>query len=30
MRSKLQKIIGVGASHHRLAWIQPFFDGNDP
>ncbi|MBB2671492.1 UNVERIFIED_ORG: Fic family protein [Rhizobium esperanzae] len=28
MLSKLQKIIGVGASHHRLAWIHPFFDGN--
>lgn len=28
MLSKLQKIVGVGASHHRLAWIHPFFDGN--
>lgn len=28
MLSKLQKIIGVGASHHRLAWIHPFLDGN--
>nr|WP_245414477.1 Fic family protein [Mycoplana dimorpha] len=28
MLSKLQRIIGVGASHHRLAWIYPFFDGN--
>lgn len=28
MLSKLQKIIGVGASHHRLAWIHPFFEGN--
>lgn len=28
MLSKLQRIIGVGASHHRLAWIHPFFDGN--
>ncbi len=25
MLSKLQKIINVGASHHRLAWIYPFF-----
>lgn len=28
MLSKLQKIIAVGASHHRLAWIHPFLDGN--
>lgn len=28
MLSKLQKIIGAGASHHRLAWIHPFLDGN--
>lgn len=28
MLSKLQKIISVGASHHRLTWIHPFFDGN--
>lgn len=26
--SKLRKIIGVAASHHRLAWIHPFLDGN--
>jgi len=26
--SKLQKIVGVAASHHRLLWIHPFLDGN--
>lgn len=26
--SKLQRIISVAASHHRLAWIHPFYDGN--
>lgn len=26
--SKLRKIIGVAASHHRLLWIHPFSDGN--
>ncbi|WP_245288206.1 Fic family protein [Bradyrhizobium sp. Ec3.3] len=26
--SKLSKIIGVAASHHRLTWIHPFLDGN--
>lgn len=26
--SGLQRIIAVGASHHRLAWIHPFLDGN--
>jgi Fic family protein len=26
--SRLCKIIGVAASHHRLAWIHPFLDGN--
>lgn len=26
--SKLRKIIGVAASHHRLLWIHPFLDGN--
>jgi Fic family protein len=26
--SKLRKIIGVAASHHRLTWIHPFLDGN--
>ena len=26
--SKLRKVIGVAASHHRLAWIHPFLDGN--
>jgi Fic family protein len=28
MISKAQKILGVGAGHHRLAWIHPFIDGN--
>jgi Fic family protein len=26
--SKLRKIIGMAASHHRLLWIHPFLDGN--
>jgi Fic family protein len=26
--SKIQKIIAIGASHHRLTWIHPFLDGN--
>jgi len=26
--SKLRRIIGVGAAHHRLLWIHPFYDGN--
>jgi Fic family protein len=26
--SRLRRIIGVAASHHRLAWIHPFLDGN--
>ena len=26
--SKLRQVIAVAASHHRLAWIHPFFDGN--
>jgi Fic family protein len=26
--SRLRKVIGVAASHHRLAWIHPFLDGN--
>lgn len=26
--SRLQRIISLGASHHRLAWIHPFRDGN--
>ena len=26
--SRLSRIIAVGASHHRLAWIHPFRDGN--
>lgn len=25
---KIQRIIGVAASHHRLLWIHPFADGN--
>jgi Fic family protein len=28
MLSKLQRVIGVAASHHRLLWIHPFLDGN--
>jgi len=26
--SKLKRIISIAASHHRLAWIHPFLDGN--
>lgn len=26
--SKLRRVLAVAASHHRLAWIHPFFDGN--
>ncbi len=26
--SRLREIIAVAASHHRLAWIHPFYDGN--
>ncbi len=26
--SRLQRIVAIGASHHRLAWIHPFRDGN--
>lgn len=26
--SKLRKVIGVAAAHHRLLWIHPFLDGN--
>jgi Fic family protein len=26
--SRIQRIIGVAASHHRLLWIHPFSDGN--
>ncbi|MBX3641358.1 MAG: Fic family protein [Nitrosomonas sp.] len=25
---KLQRIISIAASHHRYAWIHPFYDGN--
>lgn len=27
-KSKIRRIISVAASHHRLAWIHPFLDGN--
>ena len=27
-RSKTKRIINIAASHHRLAWIHPFIDGN--
>ena len=27
-RSRIQRIIAIGAGHHRLAWIHPFRDGN--
>ncbi|MEQ8623343.1 MAG: Fic family protein [Vicingaceae bacterium] len=27
-KSKTKRIISIGASHHRLAWIHPFLDGN--
>ncbi len=26
--SKLRAVIALGAAHHRLAWIHPFYDGN--
>lgn len=26
--SRIQRLIAIGASHHRLAWIHPFRDGN--
>lgn len=26
--SRIEKIISVGAAHHRLVWIHPFVDGN--
>jgi Fic family protein len=26
--SKVRQIIAVGAAHHRLLWIHPFYDGN--
>lgn len=28
MLSRVQRIVAVGASHHRLLWIHPFLDGN--
>jgi Fic family protein len=27
-RKKIRRIISIAASHHRLAWIHPFLDGN--
>lgn len=27
-RSRLRQIIALGAAHHRLLWIHPFYDGN--
>ena len=27
-KSKTKRIISIAASHHRLAWIHPFLDGN--
>lgn len=27
-KSKINRIIAIAASHHRLAWIHPFLDGN--
>jgi Fic family protein len=27
-QSKIRRIISIAASHHRLAWIHPFLDGN--
>jgi Fic family protein len=27
-QSKIRRIVGIAASHHRLAWIHPFADGN--
>jgi Fic family protein len=26
--SKLKQLVSVAASHHRLAWIHPFLNGN--
>lgn len=26
--SRLEQVIAVGAAHHRLLWIHPFYDGN--
>lgn len=26
--SKIQRIVSIAASHHRYAWIHPFYDGN--
>lgn len=26
--SKIRRVISIAASHHRLAWIHPFLDGN--
>ncbi len=27
-KSKIRRVISIAASHHRLAWIHPFLDGN--
>ncbi len=27
-KSKIRRLISIAASHHRLAWIHPFLDGN--
>ena len=27
-KSKIRQIIALGAAHHRLLWIHPFYDGN--
>lgn len=27
-KSKIRRIVSIAASHHRLAWIHPFLDGN--
>lgn len=27
-KSKIHRVIAIAASHHRLAWIHPFLDGN--
>lgn len=26
--SRIQRLVGIAASHHRLAWVHPFLDGN--
>lgn len=27
-KSKIKRVVSIAASHHRLAWIHPFLDGN--